>query len=183
MSNKLINILNPFYKEALQEKDILSPEELLYKFKAEYENSSDFVRKTIYWNTRNKNDLDDLIQETFLKAWKAYPKFNYDSDFKTWIYRIARNTLTDYFRKQKTFSPIDEVGELSNEVEMQDLITAGLAKLNEKQREIFILHYYLSYTQSEISELVGVPEGTIKSRVYKAKEIFKDFIEKNEREL
>ncbi|MFT6630552.1 MAG: RNA polymerase sigma-70 factor (ECF subfamily) [Bacteriovoracaceae bacterium] len=182
MGNKLINILNPFYEEA-QEKTILSPDELLFKFKAEYESSSDFVRKTIYWNTRNKNDLDDLVQDTFLKAWKAYPKFNYDSDFKTWIYRIARNTLTDYFRKEKIFSPIEELGEVSNEVELQNLITVGLTKLNEKQREIFILHYYLSYTQSEISELTGISEGTIKSRIYKAKEIFKDFVEANGREL
>jgi RNA polymerase sigma-70 factor (ECF subfamily) len=180
MRKKITNIFNPFLKE-LQSEGI-SHSELLLKFKGEYDRNSDFVRKIIYWNTRNKNDLDDIVQDVFLKAWKSYSKFNYESEFKTWIYRITINTITDYFRKQKNFCEIEEFGEIDNAVELQDLITVGLSKLNEKQREVFILHYHQSFTQREIAELTGIPEGTIKTRLYKAKEIFQEFIEKTERE-
>lgn len=153
----------------------------LERFRLDYESSKVFIRTTIYWLVR-KDIVDDLVQETYLKAWKNYEKFDQKSSFKTWVYRIAKNVVNDHYRshQNKELMLIDETQASSDEnYEIKDLITKGLSLLSEKHREVFILYYKLELSKPEISELLSVSEGTVKSRIHYAKDEFVTFLSNN----
>jgi RNA polymerase sigma-70 factor (ECF subfamily) len=105
----------------------VSQDDLLLMFKEQYVKERDFVRSSIYWMVKS-SDVDDLVLETFLKAWRSFKHFEAKSSFKTWIYRIAMNTTYDYLKKSKVNIPelheeLTESRELS--IEMSDLISKG----------------------------------------------------------
>jgi len=175
-NKRMINIAKSFFFESPT-----THEELLGDFKENYLGHRDFVRSSIYWMV-NSNVVDDLVQETFLRAWKSFHKFEKKSSFRTWIYRIARNVTYDYFNKnESSYNIFDENNmEGKNEnVELSDLISKGLLSLTVNQRELFTLHYQQGFSYREIAEFVGIAEGTVKSRVHNAKKIFVKFLEKN----
>lgn len=161
-----------------------SEEETLEEFKQNYLENKDFLRSSIYWMVRS-DDVDDLVQSTFVKAWQHYSKFKKSSSFKTWIYRIAMNTTYDYLKKNKNkvnSFDIDEVptSDILEEKEvLRDLITKALQVLNPKHREVFILHYKLGYKVSEIAKLQKIAQGTVKSRLHHAREQFTYFLKEN----
>jgi RNA polymerase sigma-70 factor (ECF subfamily) len=129
---------------------------------------------------------DDLVQETFIKAWSNFDRFNNKSSFRTWIYRITMNTVYDHLRKQKSLKEVSsENQEHADSVDgeekllLKDIIDKGMMDLNENAREVFILFYKLEYTISEISSLIGIPAGTVKSRLHKAREDFEKILKKH----
>lgn len=123
----------------------------------------------------------DIIQDVFIKVWKNIKKFdNSRANFKTWIFTIARNTITDFLRKKKMipFSSLDTDEEnfadnisdeviLPNEVliklEDKELLNKLLDKLPIQYKEILILHYQEDMTFAEIGELINKPLNTVKS--------------------
>lgn len=158
-----------------------SQEELQEEFKKFYEIHADFVRTVIYWTVRS-DSTDDLVQETFLKAWKSYKGFEQRSQFKTWIYRTAVNTCYDFLneRKKNNEVELEDVAQGgSSSPELQDLISKGLSTLSEKHREVFILFYKLELSLSEIAEFLALAEGTVKSRLHYAKDNFLQFLKDN----
>lgn len=149
----------------------------------------DFIRSVIYWMVRSQA-VDDLVQESFLRAWRDCKNFREEASIKTWLYRIARNTSYDYLRKQsRQLGYEKEVRKDQNrdiktkasrdQLVIKDLITKGLMDLSVDHREVFILFYKMEYTQQEIASLTGVALGTVKSRIHHAKKQFYEFIEKN----
>lgn len=125
--------------------------------------------------------VDDLAQETFIKAWKNMKHFDAEKNFKTWIFTIAKNTAYDYLRKKKSipfsffkkkqedrdFEEISEEGLLPNEIlEKQDIAEEMDKKLQEiprKYRAVLFLHYKEDLSLLEISEVLGKPYNTVKS--------------------
>jgi len=159
----------------------VTQDELLLLFKEQYLKEKSFVRSSIYWMV-NSSDVDDLVQETFLKAWKCFKKFEAKSSFRTWVYRIAMNITYDYLKKNK--ENVEELHEeliVSKEldIELSDLISKGLMTLPVNQRESFSLHYQVGLTYLEASKLLNVPEGTVKSRANNAKVRFVKFLNEN----
>jgi RNA polymerase sigma-70 factor (ECF subfamily) len=132
----------------------------------------------------NKDDAEDIVQETFLKAWKNVKKYSrHSSQFKTWIMRIARNTAIDYLRKKKhiPFSAIeggDEtewfVENVQDEAELPDELAAHAGDLQEMEkalhklapihREILLLYYGGDFTFEEAAAVSGISINTLKSR-------------------
>lgn len=130
--------------------------------------------------------LDDLTQETFIKAWKNIRRFDRKRNFKTWLFAIAKNTAYDFFKKKKTIpfsSFFDEEGNnyLENMPDSQilpdELLAAAdieknfekkLRELSGPYREILTLRYGEDFSLSEISEIIGVPYNTAKSRHQRA---------------
>lgn len=167
-------------KEMLFSKPAESSDELLHRFKEQYFEQRDFVRSSIYWMI-NSNDIDDLVQETFLRAWRSFEKYEAKSSFRTWIYRIAKNVTYDYLKKNKETEQLNESVIKSNQdsLEYADLIAKGLMCLSVEHREAFSLHYQVGLTYLEISKLLEVPEGTIKSRANSAKTKFIKFLKEN----
>jgi RNA polymerase sigma-70 factor (ECF subfamily) len=129
--------------------------------------------------------VDDIVQETFFKAWKARKSFKKDSNFKTWIYRIAMNSTYDNLNKMSRDNDYKSSLYIENETSInsddKDLINKGLLALSVKHREVFILYYKMGYSLREISGLVGISEGTVKSRLHYAKDKFTVFIKTNEK--
>lgn len=140
----------------------------LLRFKSHYLEERLFVRKVIYWMVRS-DDIDDLVHDVFLKAWKSFSSFEQNSNFRTWVYKIAINTAYDYLKKS---SPIltDSFDEIEDEnassLEIKDLIDKLLLSFSPVQREVFILFYKFGYTMHEIADLTGSSLGTVKSRLH-----------------
>lgn len=172
MISKLLNIA--------MGKEVSSEEELLFRFKEYYLTERDFVRNAIYWMVRS-DVVDDLVQETFVKAWKNFRKFEENSRFRTWIYRIAMNVTYDYLKKNSSneLKELTEVEIKGEDIALKDLIDKGLLQLTIEQREVFILFYKMNYKQSEIAELLKIPAGTVKSRLFHAREVFEKYLKEN----
>ena len=134
----------------------------------------------------NRSDAVDIVQETFIKAWKNIGRFNSGkASFKTWIFTIAKNTATDFLRKKKSllFSDMnntDEENSISFEenIEAEDLLpdealqklqdneflNETLEKLRPGYKEVLILHYQEEMTFEEISKVLNRPLNTVKSQ-------------------
>ncbi len=173
MISKIRSLLNPLESTSTH---------TLEEFESHYIHTREFVRASIYWMVRDQN-IDDLVQETYLKAWKSFRHFENRASFKTWIYRIAMNVTYDYFKKNKNhvdILKIDIMDSQPDKVELEDLITKALMKMSENQRESFNLFYKFGYSLEEISNLTNTKLGTVKSRLYNAKEIFGNYVKEEE---
>jgi len=151
----------------------------LMEFKTLYEDHQQYVRNVIYWMIRS-DDVDDLVQDTFVKAWKSFNKFKGESTFKTWIHRIAINSVYDYSRKNaRPVMSFNQPTQSDSEAEStKDFISKALLSLDLKYRELLILSYKFEYTNKEIADLLDLNEGTVKSRLHNAKKEFAAFYEK-----
>jgi RNA polymerase sigma-70 factor, ECF subfamily len=152
-----------------------------------------FVARTI----GNSGNADDITQETFIKTWKNLKKFDRAKIFKVWIFRIARNTAIDYFRKNKEilfsdldtgeddFDPNENIADseplalgLIEKDEKMDEINRSIDKLPASSRMVIIMHYMEQLTFQEIADISGESINTIKSRNRRALKAIKKFIQK-----
>ncbi|MGH4119620.1 RNA polymerase sigma factor SigY [Clostridium sp.] len=118
----------------------------------------------------------DIIQDAMLKAVVNINKFEPRAKFSTWLIKIATNVYRDYLRKNKTFELIEETAidigkQLEDTVilnfEYQEVMKIIL-KLPYEKRAVFILKHYYGYKYEEISEILGCPIGTVRSRLHNA---------------
>jgi RNA polymerase sigma-70 factor (ECF subfamily) len=117
----------------------------------------------------------DVAQETFLTAQKALPKYRQESSVRTWLFGIAHNECRRIVRQKRLETPLLELDpakrsqEDSEEtlVNRQALQTA-LAKLSDEHREVVLLHEVEGLTYEEVGVVLGVPAGTVKSRLHHA---------------
>jgi RNA polymerase sigma-70 factor (ECF subfamily) len=152
----------------------------LDRYNTLYKEHNEFIRKSIYWMVRT-DSIDDIVQETFCKAWKNRASFDNRSSYKTWIYRIAMNCCYDFISKEKKKLDLEvESSDFSiDQNSNKDLISKALSLLKPKSREIFILFYKFGYTQDEIANLTETKIGTVKSQIHYAKKEFTEFLRKN----
>lgn len=181
------------------ETDGLSEEELV--FRAQQGNAAAFDRlmreyqsriyALLYNMTSNREDAEDLLQEVFLKAFQALPKFRGGSSFYTWIYRIAVNRAINFVKKRKRrrgFS-LDDVDlgmerdpalvEMSAQdtplreaklKELQEKLNEALQTLSEKHRTVVVLHDIQGLPHHEIGKILGCSAGTVRSRLFYARQ-------------
>ena len=129
-------------------------------------------------------DAEDLTSEVFLKVYEKLDSFDESkASLSTWIYTITRNTLTDYFRTRKVFSEIPETIEddasVEDEVcnaEMLETLASALETLDERERDIIILHFYSGKTLREISSQMGISYAYVKVLQNKAFEKLRKII-------
>ena len=148
---------------------------------------SSLIRKMI----RNEDDVEDLTQETFIKAYNALSTFQFGYSFSAWIYRIASNTCIDFLRKKRfpTISinqPIagaeeDMVFEIEDRTyipdinymnqERKNLLMKAINSLPENYREIIKLRHEEELDYSEIAVKMNLPLGTVKAHLFRARKI------------
>lgn len=145
----------------------------------------------IYRLVRNKDEVEDLTQEAFVKAFASLKFFNEEYAFSTWLYKIASNNTIDYIRKKKleTFS-IDkriESDDSDYKFELPDttyqpdreiiqrqksvLILQAIQKLPEKYRKVIVLRHVDEYDYAEIAKMLKLPIGTVKAHIFRAREL------------
>ena len=138
--------------------------------------------------TGNAEDAFDLSQEAFLRAFRSISGFKMESNFSTWLYSIISNLCMDFHRKKRRLKEVSLTynNENSEEMEIADdrfapeleydkkelaeIIENGMKKLTPEHREVFAMRDISGLSYAEISEALGVEVGTIKSRLYRARE-------------
>lgn len=115
-------------------------------------------------------DIGDAIQETILKAYKGINKLKNDQYFKTWIIKILINECRDLLRKRRKFILLNEVKEAgyTDTYENSEVLNA-INTLEEEFRVVTVLFYYEDMSIQQIASLVNIPEGTVKSRLSRAR--------------
>jgi RNA polymerase sigma-70 factor, ECF subfamily len=118
------------------------------------------------------DSAEDLVQETYLRALRALPRFRSDGSARSWLLSIARNTCADAtrrrvrWRRHTSAAPVVDVAQAPGHwAEVDDL----LARLDTDRREAFVLTQLLGMSYVEAAELASVPVGTIRSRVARAR--------------
>ncbi|MDZ4773648.1 MAG: sigma-70 family RNA polymerase sigma factor [Planctomycetota bacterium] len=143
--------------------------------------------------TRNQYEIEDVVQETFLKAYSRLATFQHQSSFYTWIYRIAVNTVLD-FLKRRGRSPVTTVEDpeliqtnvslppsrvMSPDARLQrEEIQQITAKILEGMPEIFrtvlVMREFEDMAYQDIADTLGISIGTVESRLFRARARFKD---------
>lgn len=152
---------------------------------------------SLYWQVRrmvlSHNMADEIVQETFLKAWKSIDKFRADAKIYTWLYRIAINESLNYINKQKRVKElsigIDDDNRYLVENVVSDpyfdgdaaevLLQNAINTLPPKQKQVFLLRYYEELTYADIVELTGISEGSLKASYHHAVNKIKKYIEEH----
>lgn len=138
----------------------------------------------------SQGDIDDVVQETFVKAYRAIGSFRGDSAFYTWIYRIAINTAKNYLVAQSRRPPaadvdigdaeVGEAGRVFRDVaspehmamttELKNRLNETLLALPEELREAIRLREFEGLSYEEIAEAMQCPIGTVRSRIFRARD-------------
>ena len=158
-----------------------------------WEAFSDLVKQysePLYWKIRRivltHENADDILQNTFIKAWNNISEFRQQSKLSTWLYRIAINESLDFVRKNKNISSIsvEEGVSLSSQLladayfdgdYTQALLQEAIATLPDVQRVVFNLHYFDEMKYSEISKILATSEGALKASYHLAVKKITDF--------
>lgn len=121
--------------------------------------------------TGNAGDAEDVVQDTFVRAWRNLERFRGESSFGTWLYRIAVNLCRDLARKRRPTDALAEraVGPSGADPFARKHLEAALAALPRGYREIVVLHDVLELGHSEIASVLGIAVGTSKSQLHKAR--------------
>jgi len=140
----------------------------------------------LWWLARrfvnSHDDADDLTQDIFLKIWTALPSYRGEAQLYTWVYRIAVNEALNRLRKEKVraalrFASLE--AEMENRIDndpwfdgdsAQRALSKAVARLPEKQREVFILRYYDEMPYEEMSQVLGTSVGALKASYHIARE-------------
>ena len=140
----------------------------------------------VYWHVRrfvnSHEDADDLVQDIFLKIWTALPSFRGEAQLFTWVYRIATNETLNWLRREKVraalrFSSVD--AEMERRIDddpyfdgdaAERALSKAVARLPEKQRQVFILRYYEEMPYEQMSEVLDTSVGALKASYHIAQE-------------
>lgn len=138
--------------------------------------------------TVNEDDQKDLVQDIYLKVYQNLSSFQYKSKLSTWIANIAYNTTINYLQKKKIpildiETNLESKSTLSENIEMAiykkerlDILDIQLNKLPPLYKTLLTLYHLEELSNREISDITKLPEGTIKSYLYRARKILKDNI-------
>lgn len=141
-----------------------------------------FLKQLALKLTKQMDDADDLIQETFYKAIKNQDKYRTGTNLKGWLYTIMKNTFINNYRKKKNQNTfVDDTdnryfinsGDNAKTVETdtlvdQEYIMRQIESIDKNYLEAFMMHYN-GYKYEEIAEILDIPLGTVKSRIFLAR--------------
>jgi RNA polymerase sigma factor (sigma-70 family) len=158
--------------------------ELLVK---QYEKLVSFV---VYRLIKNKEDVEDVCQDVFIKVHRNLAQFDFKSKLGTWIASIAYRTAINHLKKYRQRQPTANLDTLDNLDELHftrenpgDLLSKKdalahlerlIAQLPEKYRVVVTLYHLKEFSYAEIGEITGLPEGTVKTHLFRARQLLKE---------
>ena len=153
----------------------------------------EMVRSIIYITVNHADYIDDIAQDVFVKIYKNLKHFRYESQFSTWVYRITINKCKDHLRKLKIrrmFLPISDNFEkediINNHTETantNEIVRNAISKLPEKLKIPLLLKDIEGFSYQEIADSVQCEIGTVKSRIFRAREKLKTILEPYKSEI
>ena len=155
----------------------------------------DKYSERLYWHIRkitaSHDDTNDILQNTFVKAWNALPSFREESRIYTWLYRIATNESLTFIKKSKMRSFLslsDYSKQVENQLEAdpyfngdetQRIFRKAIMKLPGKQRAVFTMRYYDEMKYEEISEILGTSVGALKASYHHAFQKIQEYLKES----
>ncbi len=142
-----------------------------------------------------EEDARDIVQETFLRAFRALPGFKGQAKFSSWLYRIALNLCRDWIRRQRRTpvvaapegidiielaaeqGPVESIEDLVERKRLSQTVAEAMQHLPEEQRTAIILKEYHGLTFQEIADLQGCPLSTVKTRLYQGLSVLRRRLE------
>ncbi len=144
--------------------------------------------KTALRLTRNREDAEDLVQETHLKAFRHWHRFQPGTNLKAWLFKIMKNTFINLYRRQKAVPPQADFADLEENMENHILaepekspedelmercwdheVLAAIKKLPHNYKVVVLLSDIEGYSYKEIAEILAIPLGTVMSRLYRGR--------------
>jgi RNA polymerase sigma factor (sigma-70 family) len=175
-------------------RDALQGDDRAYKrlMKKYHDAIYNFIGKMI----RNREQVEDLTQEAFIKAFGSLHSFNDEYAFSTWLYKIATNNCIDYIRKRKlqmfsidkpieskdsdyTFEISDDTYEADKEIlsaQRSRILNDSIARLPEKYRKVITLRHVEEKSYEEIAAELKLPIGTVKAHIFRAREMLYKYL-------
>lgn len=141
----------------------------------------DSLERFIYYKMPNKYDAEDLLQEVLIAGYRSFKKLESKEKFKSWILSIAANKCNDFYRKKLKLLEVAfeeiydyEISSSRTGVTVKEVVNDTLENLKDKDKSILIMHYIKGIDQVSIASTLNIPVGTVKSRLFKARQNFKD---------
>ena len=137
------------------------------------------IERYVRFSIPSKADSDDVLQEVWLAAYRQFDKLKNKSSFKAWVIGIARHKVKDYFRSRRDTVEIDELPESELVQSRYGLVEYSpvhetIECLSKNDKQILRLYYFENMPQNEIANRLGIPLGTVKSRLNTARRNFKN---------
>ena len=139
-----------------------------------------------YRITRGREDASDATQAAFVKAYEKLPSFDFNHRFFSWLYRIAVNEALDIAGRRRREAQLGDApepagGDVEGEYaasEREHLVQLALGELPPDARALIVLRHLQGLSYADIAEIVGVPEKTVKSRLFSARQRLRQVLER-----
>ncbi len=134
----------------------------------------------------NPADAEDIVQDAFIRAYENLHRYDLKRKFSTWLFTITANLCKNKLRRERFFAPLkglsqirggEDPAETVAREERCSRVQEALQELDEKYRTPLVLRYYSDLEYKEIAEALGIPEGTVKTRIHRGKQALKHWLE------
>lgn len=132
----------------------------------------------------NRSIIDDVVQETFIRAWKYFPTLKAESSAKSWLMRICRNVINDVAPKwqRNSIAEVDYRADLNDAYSQSDLMQL-MDELTLEHRQVLVLCGLLGYDYEIVAEVLDIPIGTVRSRLARARSAMQELVSQSESEM